>query len=124
MGYSPLGSSAQRSPQSHGVTLLNHPSVKAVAEECGRTTGQVLIRWGRQRYPDTLISIPKSSRPERIEQNFAVTDWELPESAMQALGGLESDFRYFISYLKKPDNQELWHEGKTEQGNDSDFVSS
>jgi diketogulonate reductase-like aldo/keto reductase len=124
MGYSPLGSSAQRYPETHGVTLLNHPAVKAVAEECGQTTGQVLIRWGRQKYPETLISIPKSSRPERIKQNFAVTGWELSEGAMQALDGLESDFRYFISYLKKPDNQQLWHDGKTEQGNDSDFVSS
>ena len=33
-----------------------------------------------------------------------------------------SDIRYFISYLKKPDNNERWHEGKIEQGNDEDWV--
>ena len=30
--------------------------------------------------------------------------------------------RYFISYLKKPDNNERWHDGKIEQGNDADWV--
>ena len=35
MGYSPLGSSADRSPEAHGTTLLNHPGVKAIADATG-----------------------------------------------------------------------------------------
>ena len=57
MAYSPLGSSADRSPLQHGTTLLKHPIVAKVAAEIGRSVGQVLIRWSLQR---GAISIPKS----------------------------------------------------------------
>ena len=58
------------------------------------------------------------SNPERIVQNGDVLDWSLSEGQMEELLTLESDFRYFISYMKKPDNDERWHEGKIEQGDD------
>jgi len=43
---------------------------------------------------------------------------------MEKLNGLDSDFRYFISYLKKLDNEIRWHDGKIEKGDDSDWVGS
>ena len=43
---------------------------------------------------------------------------------MEKLNGLDSDFRYFISYLKKPDNNVRWHDGKIETGDDSDWVGA
>ena len=58
------------------------------------------------------------SNPERIVQNGDVLDWSLSEGQMEELLTLESDFRYFISYMKKPDNDERWHDGKIEQGDD------
>ncbi len=58
------------------------------------------------------------SNPERIVQNGDVLDWSLNEGQMEELLTLESDFRYFISYMKKPDNDERWHDGKIEQGDD------
>ena len=58
------------------------------------------------------------SNPERIVQNGDVLDWSLSEGQMEELLTMESDFRYFISYMKKPDNDERWHEGKIEQGDD------
>mgnify|MGYP002629210244 CR=1 FL=1 len=173
MGYSPLGGSSDRAPAAHGTTLLQHPTVNAIAKGVNKTPGQVLIRWALQ---CGVISIPKSSNPERLAQNFATLDWQLGEKAMEQLAGLESDFRcvclcacgrpkptlldllprggaaadprilvvsfeipsicslahgnvravadarYFISYLKKPDNNERWHDGKIEQGNDEDWV--
>lgn len=124
MGYSPLGSSAQRSPEAHGSTLLAHPVVVEVAEQVGKSVAQVLIRFGLQKYPKQLVSIPKSSNPERIAANFEVHDWELSSNAMAKLEGLNCDFRYFMSYLKKPDNNVLWHNGQTEQGNDNDWVGA
>lgn len=69
MGYSPLGSSFDRHPEAHGTTLLKHPLVAEIAQAADKTAGQVLIRWGLQRYPSNLVSIPKSSNPERIVQN-------------------------------------------------------
>jgi diketogulonate reductase-like aldo/keto reductase len=66
---------------------------------------QVLIKYGIQRYPDTLVTIPKSSNPSRIAGNFGLFDWELSEEQMSTLVGLDCGFRYFISYLKRPDNE-------------------
>ena len=41
---------------------------------------------------------------------------------MATITALESDFRYFISYMKKPDTDVTWHDGKIEAGDDSDFI--
>ncbi len=91
MGYSPLGGSSDRAPEAHGTTLLEHPTVNAIAKDANKTPGQVLIRWALQR---GVISIPKSSNPDRLAQNFGTLDWDLPNTAMEQLAGLESDFRY------------------------------
>ena len=125
MGYSPLGSSADRSPPQHGCTLMNHPVVASIAEECGKTPAQVLIRWGLQRTDtrENFITIPKSAQPERVDQNGDVIDWALSETAMSHLDRLDCDYRYFISYLKTPDNDVRWHDGRVEMGTADDFVS-
>lgn len=122
MGYSPLGSSADRSPPEHGTTLLKHPAVARAAQEAGRSPSQVLIRWGLQRYPSSLITIPKSSNEARIAQNGDVFGWSLSADAMASLDALGCNFRYFISYLKKPHNQVKWHDGRVERGDASDLI--
>jgi alcohol dehydrogenase (NADP+) len=127
MGYSPLGSSAtDRVPEAHGSPLLKHPSVARVAEECGKTPAQVLIRWALQRYATNLISIPKSSNAERIALNVAAGDgsWSLSGEQIAAIDSLDCGFRYFISYLKRPENEKRWHDGEAvETGTDADYVS-
>lgn len=121
MGYSPLGSSAARHPPGHDAVLLAHPVVREVAAAAGRTPAQVLVRWALQSDAN-LVTIPKSSNAARIAQNIDVTAWALSDAAMAQLDGLNCDFRYFISYLKKPDNQRLWHDGVVETGTDADWV--
>lgn len=123
MGYSPLGSSAEHAPPGAEHTLLNNPIVAEIAEKVGKTAAQVLIRWGIQRYSTALVTIPKSSNPTRIAQNCDVYDWVLPEEAMSQLDELNCDFRYFMSYLKRPDNDIRWHDGVIEKGDASDYVS-
>ena len=123
MGYSPLGSSFDRPPPAvHGVPLLNHPVVLAAAERHGRTPAQVLLRWGLQRYPTTFVTIPKSGNEDRIAANIDVLDWALDEDSMAQLAGLECGHRLFMSYLKKPDNAVIWHEGVIETGGATDFI--
>lgn len=67
----------------------------------------MLIRWSVQR---GLVSIPKSSNPGRIAENGDVLTWALSDEQVAMINSLNSDFRYFISYLKKPDNNEIWHD--------------
>jgi alcohol dehydrogenase (NADP+) len=114
MAYSPLGSSSDSYPPEHRTTLLHNPIVNSIARETGKSVGQVLVKWGIQQYPDTLVSLPKSSNPARITQNIEMQGWELSAIQMESLAKLDCGFRYFLSYLKKPDNEILWHDGVIE----------
>eukprot|EP01111_Echinosteliopsis_oligospora_P013819 TRINITY_DN5053_c0_g1_i1.p1 TRINITY_DN5053_c0_g1~~TRINITY_DN5053_c0_g1_i1.p1 ORF type:complete len:259 (+),score=47.80 TRINITY_DN5053_c0_g1_i1:84-860(+) len=51
--------------------LLKEPQVVAIAERHGRTTAQVLLRWGLQH---ELVVIPKSVKAERISENAKIFD--------------------------------------------------
>ena len=66
--------------------VLDDPVVTELAGRVGRTPSQVVLRWHVQRGD---IVFPKSSRRERMEENFAIFDFELDESAMAAISGLD-----------------------------------
>jgi len=51
----------------------------------------VLLRWGVQR--GTAV-IPKTSRPERLAENLAVSDFALSAADMAAIGGLDAGRRF------------------------------
>ena len=71
-------------------SLLNCPTVTAVAESHGRTTAQVLIRWHIQL---GNIVIPKSVNPARIASNFDVFDFELNADEMASISSLDDGTR-------------------------------
>ena len=79
-GYCPLA----RTEKSNDPTLVN------VANECGKTWAQVMVRWGLQKQ---LTIIPKSANPERIRENSDVFNFELNEKQMQRLDDLDEGFR-------------------------------
>jgi 2,5-diketo-D-gluconate reductase A len=61
-------------------------TIRAVADEVGRTPAQVALRWHIQRGD---IVFPKSVTPARIEENFALFDFELGDDQMERVGGLD-----------------------------------
>ena len=67
--------------------IWNNPVLKAVAENHGRTVGQVVLRWLNQR---NVVVIPKTVRKERMIENFSIFDFTLTEQEMQAIGGLDT----------------------------------
>ncbi|KAA8967756.1 aldo/keto reductase [Mycobacterium sp.] len=71
-------------------SLLTHPAITAVADRCGRTPAQVLIRWHLQL---GNIVIPKSVNPTRIVSNFDVFDFELGADEMASLSALDDGTR-------------------------------
>ena len=79
-GYCPLA----RTEKSNDPTLVN------VANECGKTWAQVMVRWGLQKQ---LTTIPKSANPKRIRENSDVFNFELNEKQMQRLDDLDEGFR-------------------------------
>jgi diketogulonate reductase-like aldo/keto reductase len=89
--YSPLGSPDSEAMVGHnGSSLLTHPVVLKVAEETGKSPGQVLIRWALQHGSSV---IPKSVTPARIQSNFEVSDWELSADHFAALSSLDPQTR-------------------------------
>ena len=66
------------------------PAITQVAESVGRTPAQVTLRWHVQRGD---IVFPKSVTRSRIEENFAVFDFELSEDDLREITALNRDER-------------------------------
>ena len=66
--------------------VLDDPVVTEIAEKVGRTPAQVVLRWHIQR---ASIVFPKSTTPERIEENFRLFDFELEDADVERLGTLD-----------------------------------
>ena len=66
--------------------VLDDEVITSIASAVGRTPAQVVLRWHIQR--DSIV-FPKSNTPERIEENFALFDFELDDDAMSQISGLD-----------------------------------
>ncbi|TFV58690.1 aldo/keto reductase [Mycobacterium sp. PS03-16] len=66
--------------------VLDDPVITGIAERTGKTPAQVVLRWHIQRGD---IVFPKSVTPQRIEENFALFDFELGSDDVDALSGLD-----------------------------------
>jgi 2,5-diketo-D-gluconate reductase A len=66
--------------------VLDDPAIVAVAERLGRTPAQVVLRWHVQRGD---VVFPKSVNRARMEENFALFDFELGEEDMATLTDLD-----------------------------------
>jgi len=66
--------------------VLDDPAIVAIAENLDRTPAQVVLRWHVQRGD---VVFPKSVNPKRMEENFALFDFELSEGDMATLTGLD-----------------------------------
>lgn len=67
-------------PLTHGYKLKD-PQLVKVAEEVGKNTGQVLIRWSLQH---GYLPLPKTSNVDRLPGNLDVYDFKLSESQIKA----------------------------------------
>jgi 2,5-diketo-D-gluconate reductase A len=70
--------------------VLGDPVLVAIAERLGRTTAQVTLRWHIQRGD---IVFPKSSRRERMIENFSIFDFELTDTELAAISALNRNER-------------------------------
>jgi 2,5-diketo-D-gluconate reductase A len=66
--------------------VLDDPAVVRVAERTGRTPAQVTLRWHVQRGD---IVFPKSVTRSRVEENFALFDFELSQDDMREISALD-----------------------------------
>ena len=92
-GFSPLGapSYVPLGMATAAESVLDHPVVTGIAGAVGRTPAQVVLRWGMQR--GTSV-IPKTSRPERLRENLAASEFTLSAEQMQAIAALDRGRRF------------------------------
>ncbi|XP_056148576.1 uncharacterized oxidoreductase ZK1290.5 isoform X2 [Lampris incognitus] len=74
-GYSPLAKGQ----------VLSHPTVLQLAQKYGRTPAQICIRWSVQ---NGVVTIPKTTKKERVQENCQVFEFKLEEVDIAALGKL------------------------------------
>ncbi|KAL3531779.1 hypothetical protein ACH5RR_005300 [Cinchona calisaya] len=83
--WSPLGSPGTSWMKGN---VLTHPVITSIAEKLGKTPAQVSLRWGLQVGNSVL---PKSTREERIKENFDVFDWSIPEDLLAKFSEIKQD---------------------------------
>ena len=67
--------------------IFNNPTIKAIADRHGKTSGQVILRWLNQR---GVVVIPKSVRKERMAENFTIFDFMLDDDEMKRMATLDT----------------------------------
>ncbi|MBZ9628608.1 aldo/keto reductase [Psychroflexus sp. CAK1W] len=91
--YSPLGSQdrTEEMKADNEPTLLDNEVVNAVAEKHEASPAQVLISFHSER---DVVTIPKSTNKERIQENFESRNVSLDSDDMKKLSGLDKHYRY------------------------------
>ena len=75
--------------------LFTNPILSEIGAAHGKSVGQVVLRWLTQR---GVIVIPKSVRPERIRENIDIFDFELTDSQMTSIAGLDTHASLFFDH--------------------------
>jgi diketogulonate reductase-like aldo/keto reductase len=76
--------------EGQGGSTLDDATIADIATAHGKTPAQVMLRWHLQQ---GRSAIPKSTRPQRIAENFDVFDFELAESELAAIDSLDRGVR-------------------------------
>jgi len=69
-----------------GANVLDSPVIRSIADEIGKTPGQVVLRWHVQQ---GLVAIPKSRTASRLADNIAIFDFELTDAQLASIATLE-----------------------------------
>ncbi|KAJ5768904.1 NADP-dependent oxidoreductase domain-containing protein [Penicillium odoratum] len=73
------------------TSLLDHPTIVAIAEKNGQVPSKVLLRWATQR---GVAVIPKSTNPNRMALNLQSIDFDLEEEDIQTISALDIGLRF------------------------------
>lgn len=75
--------------------LFEHPMLTAIGQKYGKSVGQVVLRWIFQR---GIISLAKTVRKERMEENINILDFELSSEDMLQITAIDTATSAFFSH--------------------------
>lgn len=75
----------------HTGEHFSNETIVQIANVHGKTPAQIILRWQIQ---DGYITIPGSSNPDHIAENFRVFDFELNEQEMEKIRSIDRQTRY------------------------------
>jgi len=75
--------------------LFGNPVLTDIGATNGKSAAQVVLRWLIQR---EIVTIPKSVRRERMEQNFDVFDFALSDDEMARIAALDTGATQFFDH--------------------------
>jgi diketogulonate reductase-like aldo/keto reductase len=75
--------------------IFTNEVLSSIAQEHGRTVGQIILRWLTQR---GIVVIPKSVRKERMAENFNSLDFDLSADDMSHIATLNTNTSSFFDH--------------------------
>lgn len=75
----------------HTQDLFGNQTIKAIADDHGKTPAQIILRWHLQA---GYITIPGSQNPDHILENYSIFDFELTDDEMERMKNLHTGQRY------------------------------
>lgn len=70
--------------------VVDIPELQRIASAYGKTVAQVVLRWNLQK---EVVTIPKSSKPQRIRENADIFDFSLSDEEVRTIDALNRDER-------------------------------
>ncbi len=71
--------------------LLEHQTIKSIADKHSKTPAQVLLRWATQR---GIAVIPKSNNQGRLAQNLDCCSFDLSKEEVESISAMDKDLRF------------------------------
>jgi 2,5-diketo-D-gluconate reductase A len=75
--------------------LFSNPVLAGIGKRCGKSVGQVVLRWLVQR---GIVALAKSVRKQRMQENIDVLDFELSDSDMIKIAAMDTATSSFFSH--------------------------
>ena len=82
--------------------IFNNPTLKAIGDRYQKSIAQVILRWLLQR---KVVSLAKSIKRERMEENFNIFDFSLTQEDMNNINSIDRKESIFFSH-QDPDTVE------------------
>lgn len=75
--------------------MFTHPELQAIGDQYGKSIAQVILRWLAQR---NIVSLAKSVKKERMQENFNIFDFELSEADLALITTIDKKESSFFSH--------------------------